>query len=103
MSCSILQPQTPNWKFNVPKELAQAKIRPDERIINKFIRDCVSCLQGYHGSQTLSTSDCILAAKTIVNKVEVLKDPRPPSFPSEREFPYWVNKYWDNISFLINY
>ena len=44
MSCSILKPSntTDEWKFPVQTEL-QGKIRPREKVVKKFVRDCVAC------------------------------------------------------------
>lgn len=101
MSCSIIQQpgnqDTEDWKFPVAKEL-QGRIRPSDKSIKKFIRDCVACLQAYHGTAKVSPADCLSAARRIVQKVPLLADPKPPSFPTTSEFPYWVCQI-----FLINY
>jgi len=57
--------------------------------LRQFIRDAAASLQEVAG-ENISQSYFVLAAMKICQKVPVLKDPRPASFPSSHKYPYWV-------------
>ena len=105
MSCSIPEPKSAStcdyqpeddgskeFKVPVPHEL-RGKTRPRDKAINKFIRDCVACLQAHHGTTKISAADGLSAAKRIVERVPISKVPKPPSFHPDKQFPYWVSKH----------
>ena len=80
------------FKFPIPMELQAAKGRPQDKVVHKFIRDCVSCLQACIGnSKPPGQSVLEKAATKICDQVPVLKDTKPPSFYKDKGFPYWVS------------
>lgn len=82
-----------DFKFPIPPDLQKCNSQkkcPDDKIVRRFIRDCAACLQAVAGND-ISMADLVLAASKICDSVEVLKDKKPASFPSSRQFPYWVS------------
>lgn len=81
-----------DFQFPIPPEMLLDD-RPRDKTVNKFIRDCVACLQACYGSTNMiPVKTLTAAARKICDKVPLLKDPKPPSFlyNDDREFPYWV-------------
>ena len=90
-----------DFRFHVPKELERCNVQgiyPDEKMLRRFIRDASACLQGVAGSEKITHSDLILAATKICDTLTILRDPKPASFPSARQFPYWViHQFMNNL------
>jgi len=80
-----------HFKFPIPPELIITKTRPPEKAINKFIRDCLACLQAYTGTDKISPETLTTASKKICDMVPVINDAVPPTFYKDKNFPYWVN------------
>lgn len=81
-----------DYKFHVSADLKKCNQEgkyPEENVLRRFIRDAAASLQAVAG-ENISQSDFVLAAMKICQKVPVLKDPRPSSFPSSHKYPYWV-------------
>lgn len=70
--------------------MTSGRRQPSQPQINKFIRDSVACLQAHLGSSKIGVETLRIAAQKICDKVPVLRDPQPPGFSVEKEFPYWV-------------
>lgn len=85
--------------FPVPPEMTSGRRQPSQPQINKFIRDSVACLQAHLGSSKIGVETLRIAAQKICDKVPVLRDPQPPGFSAEKEFPYWVK--YKKIYFLF--
>ena len=79
------------FRFPIPQEFSSGR-RPAPAEVNKFIRECVTCLQAQEGV-TLGTETLLMGAQVICTRVPILRDPKPPGFPKDKMFPYWV-KYW---------
>ena len=79
-----------NFKFPIPEELKSSKGKPSETVLHKFIRDCVACLEALYGNDNLDISVLTAAATKICDCVPILKDKRPRSYYSDKNFPYWV-------------
>ena len=85
------------FRFPIPQEFSSGR-RPAPAEVNKFIRECVACLQAQEGI-TLGTETLRMGAQVICTRVPILQDPKPPGFPKDKMFPYWV-KYWHFIDLL---
>lgn len=81
-------------RFSVPvsQKLKQCKSIEDvtDKVRNKFIRECLTCIQAVSNSRTISTNEFKLAAKKICKTVPILCDPKPPNISEDVVFPYWV-------------
>lgn len=76
------------FRFPIPQEFSSGR-RPAPAEVNKFIRECVACLQAQEGI-TLGTETLRMGAQVICTRVPILRDPKPPGFPKDKMFPYWV-------------
>lgn len=73
------------------KECVQKKIPLDDSDRRQLIRESVTCLQAYVGDQHISSSCFEEAAKQLRDKVPLLWDEKPPLWPNNLEFQYWVS------------
>lgn len=73
------------------KECVQKKIPLDNSDRRQLIRESVTCLQAYVGDQHISSSCFEEAAKQLCDKVPLLQDEKPPLWPNNLEFQYWVS------------
>lgn len=80
--------------------MTSGRRRPPQPQINKFIRESVACLEAQLGSHKIDVTMVRIAAKKNCDKVPTLRDPQPPGFSAEKEFPYWV-KHIDFKHFFI--
>lgn len=73
------------------KECVQKKIPLDNSDRRQLIRESVTCLQAYVGDQHISSSCFEEATKQLCDKVPLLRDEKPPLWPNNLEFQYWVS------------
>lgn len=81
-----------DFKFPVCRELQKCDSEdryPEDNVLTRFIRDCAACLQAVAGDD-ISPTNLVLAATKMCDTVNVLKYQKPASFPSNRQFPYWL-------------
>jgi len=73
-------------------ECVQKKIQLDDSDRRQLIRESVTCLhiQPYLGDQHISSSCFEEAVKLLCDKVPLLRDEKPPLWPNNLEFQYWV-------------
>lgn len=68
----------------------------DDKVRNKFIRECVTCLPVASHSKTITSKEFQLAAKKICKTLPIMRDPQPPNSSKDVVFPYWVrNNFHD--------
>ena len=73
------------------KKCVQKKSPLDDSDRRQLIRESVTCLQAYFGGQHISSSCFEEAAKQLCDKVPLLRDEKPPLWPHDVEFQYWVS------------
>jgi len=56
----------------------------------EFIRSCVTCLQAHCGDDNITKDHVTELAKLICKEVPCLRDEKPPLWPKDEEFKYWV-------------
>jgi len=76
------------FKFPIPEEFSSGQMQAPAEI-NKFIHECIACLQAQEGVK-LDTETLRMGAQVICNCVPVLRDPKPPGFPKDKMLPYWA-------------
>lgn len=81
------------FHFPITKEVKKCvqegrPLRDEER--RQLIRECVTCLQATVG-EVITNPDFQEASKIICEQIPILKDPEPPHWPNDMEFPYWVS------------
>ena len=74
------------------KKFVAEKTFLDDATRRQLIRDCVTCLKAYSGER-LTSEHLTEAAKALCQEVPVLKDERPPLWPEDVEFEYWVGSF----------
>lgn len=70
-------------------EFVQQNRSLDESTRRQLIRETVTCVQAYVGEH-VSSNHFEEAAKQLCEKVPLLRDVKPPLWPDEIEFSYWV-------------
>ena len=70
------------------KKCVQKKCPLDDSDRRQLIR---TCLQAHVGDQRISSSCFQEAAKQLCDKVPLLRDEKPPLWPHDVEFQYWVS------------
>ncbi|XP_068756774.1 uncharacterized protein [Montipora capricornis] len=70
-------------------EFVQQSRSVDESTRRQLIRETVTCVQAYVGEH-VSSKHFEEAAKQLCEKVPLLRDEKPPLWPDEIEFSYWV-------------
>lgn len=58
----------------------------------QLIRDSVTCLKAYAGEH-LSSEHFTEAAKVLCKEVPVLQDEKPPLWPEDVDFGYWLSSF----------
>ena len=66
----------------------QLNILLDEATRRQLIRETVTCVSAYAGESV--TPRYFEVAKQLCEKVALVKDEKPPLWPKEVEFHYWV-------------
>ena len=66
-------------------EFVQQNRSLDESTRRQLIRETVTCVEAYVSSKHFEE-----AAKQLCEKVPLLRDVKPPLWPDEIEFSYWV-------------
>ena len=96
MSCIVEPPssQLQGFKFPVSKSMMDCSkmgmpLQEEDR--KQLIRDCVSCLKAVCGDH-VSKDQFRVASQMICSKVPVLRDVKPPSWPANEEFHYYVSQ-----------
>lgn len=88
--CSLLGQ---DFKFPISakvKECVKKKISLDDNSRKQLIRESVTCLQANAGER-ITSKHFEEAAKQLCNEVPILMDEKPPLWPDEIEFQYWVS------------
>ena len=62
----------------------------DDHSRKQLIRETVTCLQAYAGER-ITSKYFEEAAKQLCDEVPSLRDEKPPLWPDEVEFQYWVS------------
>lgn len=86
--------------FNVPitmevRRQVEKKQQLSDSQKNQLIRECVTCLSAACSMKGVKASaqHFEMAAKKICECVPMLKDQKPPSWPLDQPFTYWVRFY----------
>lgn len=82
-----------DFKFPISskvKKCVEEKTPLDDNLRRQLIRECVTCLQAYVGD-SLTSEHVTEASKKLCKVVPLLKDEKPPLWPEDLEFQYWVN------------
>lgn len=83
--------------FKIPISDAVKKSIADNSVLDdasrrQLIRDSVTCLKAYAGEH-LSSEHFTEAAKVLCKEVPVLQDEKPPLWPEDVDFQYWVSSF----------
>lgn len=72
------------------KKCVEGNMPLDDATRRQLIRDTVTCLVAYVGQKQLTSAHFTEASKLLCKTVPVLCDEKPPSWPAEVEFQFWV-------------
>lgn len=83
--------------FKIPISDAMKKSIADNSVLDdasrrQLIRDSVTCLKAYAGEHR-SSEHFTYAAKVLCKEVPVLQDEKPPLWPEDVDFQYWVSSF----------
>ena len=81
------------YQFPISREMRKCedeKVYPSSTLRSALIRDAYTCVSAAVGCEP---RDDVLqdAAKQICKRLSILKDPKPPAWPDDKEFNEWVN------------
>ena len=72
------------------KRCIKENVQLDDATRRQLIRETVTCMIAYAGEARLTTAHFTETAKRLCRSVPVLCDEKPPSWPDEVEFQFWV-------------